>query len=86
MIEPTETEVEGDVGCLRRRFDPDRGEARADPVLLKSAPHNAPVKRLERSPRGERADPLRRPIVYVIGADSSDQVAARQSTDCRAAA
>jgi glycine dehydrogenase subunit 2 len=47
MIEPTETESKETLDAFVEVMIRIAGEARTDPELLKSAPHAAPVKRLD---------------------------------------
>jgi glycine dehydrogenase subunit 2 len=47
MIEPTETESKATVNAFADALIQTAQEAREQPELLKEAPHNAPVKRLD---------------------------------------
>jgi glycine dehydrogenase subunit 2 len=47
MIEPTETESKETLDAFADALIRIAGEARSDPALLKSAPHHAPIKRLD---------------------------------------
>ena len=55
MIEPTETEAEGDARRVRRGDARDRARGRDEPELLKEAPHNRPVRRLDEVKAAKRA-------------------------------
>jgi glycine dehydrogenase subunit 2 len=47
MIEPTETESKETLDAFADALIQIAGEAKEDPALLKTAPHNAPIKRLD---------------------------------------
>ena len=47
MVEPTETESEQTLDAFIEVMKRIAEEAKADPQLLKTAPHNTPIRRLD---------------------------------------
>jgi glycine dehydrogenase subunit 2 len=47
MIEPTETESKETLDQFARDMQQIAAEARTEPELLKTAPHNTPIRRLD---------------------------------------
>ena len=63
MIEPTETETQGDARRLRRRAARDPREAAEDPEIARNAPYTTPVRRLDEARRGEATRSCARPLL-----------------------
>ena len=62
LIEPTETEIGRDARRLRRRADRHRRRGRRDPELVTSAPHTAPVRRLDEATAARQPNLRWRPM------------------------
>ncbi|HEX5466442.1 MAG TPA: aminomethyl-transferring glycine dehydrogenase subunit GcvPB [Candidatus Limnocylindrales bacterium] len=62
LVEPTETEDLATLDALAAAFVEIAGEARTDPELVKSAPHEAPLRRLDEAAAARQPDLRWRPM------------------------
>ena len=62
LIEPTETEIGRDARRVRGRHDRDRRGGARDPELVTSAPHTAPVRRLDEATAARQPNLRWRPM------------------------